>query len=134
MSFVVTQPQKAQKIPSRFYSMRVFILFAKYFGRLGGKNTAYDHDKEGEHLAAAFLRSFTEDADFIFGVTKLVRWHMQLMFVDKNLPFADIPSMTADVNMGDIALLGLCDRLGRTGVDKRKEEEAVTRFLKKLQT
>ena len=55
-----------------------------------GKITSYDHDKVGAELCREFLEVFTDDEEFIKQVTALVRWHMQTLFVIKNLPFADV--------------------------------------------
>ena len=68
-----------------------------------GRITSYDHDKVGEELSKEFLSQFTNDMDFIDSVSKLVRWHMQLLFVTKKLPFADIKSMLKDVPVNEIA-------------------------------
>ncbi|WP_251859965.1 HD domain-containing protein [Clostridium sp. Marseille-Q2269] len=86
--------------------------------------TSYDHDKEGEKLSIEFLKYFTQDKEFINDVSKLVRWHMQPLFVNKNLPFSDIENMIKEVSFKEVALLSLCDRLGRGGLseDKKKEE------------
>jgi len=101
-----------------------------------GKITAYDHDKYGEGLAVRFLKEFTDDEEWIGKVAALVRWHMQILYVVKNLPFADIKSMLAQVSIEEIALLSLCDRLGRGGMDEAgvfKEEENVRIFVKKCE-
>lgn len=97
-----------------------------------GKITSYDHDRVGAELAANFLKVFTDENNFIERVTKLVRWHMQLLFVVKDLPFADLARMTSEVTIDEMALLSLCDRLGRGGLslEKRKEEcENIRQFL-----
>ena len=96
-----------------------------------GKITAYNHDKIGADLAKEFLSVFTEDTDFISRVTWLVRYHMQLLFVLKDMPFQDVEGMKKHVNIYDVALLGLCDRLGRTGKQATQEEKNVERFLDK---
>lgn len=99
-----------------------------------GKITAYDHDKWGEKLSIKFLQEFSSDHKFINQVAKMVRWHMQILFVTKGLPFADIRKMASEVFIDEIALLGLCDRLGRgeMTLDKRQEEEkGIKNFLEK---
>lgn len=78
-----------------------------------GKITAYDHDKVGERLAVNFLEVFNCDKEFIYKVSKMVRWHMQVLMVVKDLPFADIKTMVKEVSVHEIALLAMCDRLGR---------------------
>ena len=99
-----------------------------------GKITAYDHDKWGEKLSIKFLKELINDDTFIDQVSKMVRWHMQILFVAKGLPFADIQRMTAEVSVDEIALLGLCDRLGRgelTLEKKQEEEKTIKTFLEK---
>ncbi|KEI78105.1 phosphohydrolase [Clostridium botulinum A2 117] len=99
-----------------------------------GRITSYNHDKEGERLSIKFLECFTEDEKFIKEVSKLVRWHMQPLFVNKNLPFKDIESMVKEVSIKEIALISLCDRLGRGGMSEGKKEEeikAIDLFIEK---
>jgi len=101
-----------------------------------GRITSYDHDKMGERLAGKFLKEFTSDHEFIKQVAKLVRWHMQMLFVTKGLPFADIRRMASEVCIDEVALLGLCDRLGRGNMtlDKKLvEEKSIINFLEKCQ-
>ncbi|HBV87378.1 MAG TPA: phosphohydrolase [Desulfosporosinus sp.] len=99
-----------------------------------GRITSYDHDKMGERLAAKFLKEVNSDDEFSLQVTKMVRWHMQILFVTKGLPFADIRKMAAEVSIDEVALLGLCDRLGRGDMtlDKKLiEEKSIVTFLEK---
>lgn len=88
-----------------------------------GKITSYDHDKVGKELSIKFLKEFTEEEDFIRKVSSMVRWHMQTLFVVKDLPFADIRNMLLEVPLKEIALFSLCDRLGRGRMNKQKENE-----------
>lgn len=97
-----------------------------------GKITSYDHDSVGEKLAAEFLAVFTEDQDFIQRVTKLVRYHMHVLYVNNNLPFGNVKNMKRETSVEDIALLGYCDRMGRTGSDEQEERESAARFLEKV--
>lgn len=94
-----------------------------------GRITAYDHDRKGAGLAHAFLSVFTNDMDFIDRVVWLVRYHMHILYVVKSLPFADMEGLRANTDVRDVALLGYCDRLGRTGADAAAERKAVTVFL-----
>lgn len=101
-----------------------------------GKITSYDHDKLGEKLAVKFLTPLTEDKDFISGIAKMVRWHMQTLFVVKDMAFADVSTMLQQVKLEEIALLSLCDRLGRGKMTKEKEalERAnIEQFMQKSQ-
>ena len=96
-----------------------------------GRITSYDHDKKGAELARSFLSKLTDEVDFIQTVGWLVRFHMHILYVTKSLPFADVPGMRAHTDLRDTALLGYCDRLGRTGADCQAERNAIITFLQK---
>lgn len=99
-----------------------------------GRITAYDHDQEGERMAVEFLEECGQEELFVKKVAALVRWHMQLLFIIRNLPFAETDRMKREVPIREVALLALCDRLGRTGdVDIAKEEENIRLFVKKYE-
>jgi putative nucleotidyltransferase with HDIG domain len=101
-----------------------------------GKITSYNHDKVGKDLSISFLKEFEEDEKFIDKVAKLVRWHMQILFVVKDMPFAEIDNMLSEVSSEEIALFSICDRLGRGNMSVQKEiEEKRTNeiFLRKCQ-
>lgn len=95
-----------------------------------GKITSYDHDKAGAKLAREFLCCFTEDENFINDVCQLVYYHMHILFVVNRLPFGDIEGMKRNTDVSEVALLGLCDRLGRGKVNKTDEEKNIEIFLK----
>lgn len=90
--------------------------------------TSYNHDTEGEKIALDFLDKLTDDEDFKKRVSKLVRWHMQPLFFDKNLPFFKPKDMLNDVEYKEIALLSLCDRLGRGEMDEQTIEAEKNRI------
>ncbi|MDP4181909.1 MAG: HD domain-containing protein [Bacillota bacterium] len=96
-----------------------------------GKITSYNHDKYGAELTRKFLNEFSEDNELIDNVVVLVRWHMQILFATNDLPFADLDRMKKEVDLREIALLGLCDRLGRLGADSVKEKNNIQTFLQK---
>ncbi|MBK5241815.1 HDIG domain-containing metalloprotein [Clostridium sp.] len=98
------------------------------------KITSYDHDKVGAELCREFLGVFTEDKEFIKGVTALVRWHMQTLFVIKDLPYGDVRGMASETTIKEIALLSQCDRLGRGKMSQSKikeEKENIKFFVRK---
>ena len=97
-----------------------------------GRITAYDHDRRGAVLAGDFLQHYSCKEAFIQKVVALVRWHMQILYVVKDLPFADIPAMQKESDIEEIALLGLCDRLGRLQVNQALEENNIAVFLNKV--
>lgn len=96
-----------------------------------GKITAYNHETVGADLCVKFLQEFTTDDKFIQKVKGLVRWHMQILHVVKDMPFADIKSMKEETDIREVALLGFCDRMGRTNVDTIKEKNNIIMFLEK---
>lgn len=102
--------------------------------RRKGKITSYDHDKAGALLTKEFLGVFTTDMDFIERTAQLVRYHMQILFVVKKLPFADVEGMERKTDIREIALLGLCDRLGRQGADRRQEQDNIRAFWEECQS
>ncbi|QHI71222.1 HDIG domain-containing metalloprotein [Aminipila terrae] len=97
-----------------------------------GRLTAYDHDKIGEKLSKKFLLAVDAPETFTEQVSSLVRYHMHILYVVKDMPFGDIHGLRNHTDLKDIALLGLCDRLGRTGSYLKKEEENIDLFFKKL--
>ena len=96
-----------------------------------GKITSYDHEKVGAVMAREFLEEFTTDESFINDVCSLIRWHMQILHVVKNLPFGNIKDMKEETDVNEVALLGYCDRLGRKNPDVEKEQNNIEVFLKK---
>ncbi len=96
--------------------------------RRGGKLTSYDHDKVGERLAAEFLEQCLKDREFIKSVAVLVRYHMHILYVLKNLPYADMKGLLRSVDVNELALLCLCDRLGRGKADEKAEHQHYEAF------
>ncbi|RDY28379.1 HDIG domain-containing protein [Romboutsia weinsteinii] len=93
--------------------------------------TSYNHDIEGEKMALSFLSNFTEDIVFKNKVSKLVRYHMQPLFFDKNLPFFKNKEMLEEVDYKEVALLSISDRLGRGNIsneDINNEKEKIEKF------
>lgn len=99
--------------------------------KLKDKITSYDHDKVGAKLSKEFLLKFSEDDNFKNEVSELIKYHMQILYVVNDLPFADIRGMQNNTDINEVALLGLCDRLGRTNCDRQKEENNIKMFLQK---
>lgn len=99
-----------------------------------GKITARDHDKASAKMAREFLSQFVKDGSFIERVCGLVRYHMQILFVVSGMKFADIEGMKCHTNVQEVALLGLCDRLGRLGSIPQKENNHIKLFLQACET
>jgi len=102
-----------------------------------GRITAYDHDKAGRALAERFLRDCGQDEAFVRKVGALVRWHMQALYASKHLPYFNPRAMRAETDIDEVALLCLCDRLGRgpaTAEDLDHERRAIEEFIRKSRT
>ena len=99
-----------------------------------GKITAHDHDKAGAKLTREFLSQFMEDRALIDKICGLVRYHMQILFVISGLKFADIEGMKCHTDVQEVALLGMCDRLGRLGSNPQKEKDHINLFLQACET
>lgn len=93
-----------------------------------GKITSYNHDKVGEELAIEFLEYCVEDRGFIEEVSNLVRYHMHILYVVRDLPFADRKGLLREADVREVAMLGYCDRMGRTNQDERKVREDIELF------
>jgi len=96
-----------------------------------GRITSYDHDKVGMDLAVEFLTALTDDQALIQRVGKLVRYHMQPLFVVKDMPFAELDAMKREIDVREIGLLGYCDRMGRTNSVAQTERSHIRGFLQK---
>ncbi|MDF2882692.1 MAG: phosphohydrolase [Clostridiaceae bacterium] len=99
------------------------------------KITSYDHDIVGSKMTVEFLNEFNLKDEFISKVAALVRWHMQILFVSKDMPFSDIEKMQEAIPIEEIALFALCDRLGRGNMTDRKireEEDNILLFIEKV--
>lgn len=99
-----------------------------------GRITSYDHDKAGEAMSKEFLELCGQETEFLQKVSALVRWHMQILFVVKGMPYQDIESMKDEVHLKDVGLLGFSDRLGRNNLSMeniKEEEKNIKIFLNK---
>ena len=99
-----------------------------------GRITAYDHDKVGREMAERFLRECGQDEAFVRRVGALVRWHMQALYAAKQLPFFNPRAMRAEADIDEVALLCLCDRLGRGQVSAQQlmqERREIENFILK---
>ncbi|MCH1960447.1 MULTISPECIES: HDIG domain-containing metalloprotein [Romboutsia] len=102
-----------------------------------GKITSYNHDIEGEKIGKVFLDMVSNDKKFNESVSKMIRYHMQPLFYDKNLPFFNPQNMINDVKYKEIALLSFCDRLGRGNLSLEtinNEKERIEKFKQYFKT
>lgn len=78
-----------------------------------GRIVAYDHDSYGEEPAKDFMQTLSGDEHLSYEVSKLVRWHMQPLYMELHLPFLNLKDLSKSTLLSEIALLSYCDRLGR---------------------
>lgn len=128
---------EAAKVKSKSKNSKVF-MWSAFLHDIGkpsttkirrGRLTSYDHDKVGGELAKDFLLHFTDDNNFINEVCALVRYHMHILYVVNNLPYKDMKGIRESTDINEVALLGLCDRLGRGDSNISEEEKTIKRFL-----
>lgn len=101
-----------------------------------GKISAHGHASVGADLSKAFLREFNNDEEFIDKVSKLVRWHMQVLHFKKSPSRAGMSRMIDEVSYKEIALLSYCDRFGRGGMTEEKfteETATINEFIKECE-
>lgn len=139
LNHVLLVVDEASKVKDKSKDERTFMwgAFLHDIGKLTttrirkNRITSYNHDFEGEKIATEFLDKLTDDKEFISNVSKYVKWHMQPLFFDKNLPFFKPKDMINDVEYKEIALISYCDRLGRGGMTpqtKELEEDRIKKF------
>lgn len=128
---------EAAKVKSKSKNPKVF-MWASLLHDIGkpyttkirnGRITSYDHDKVGEKRAKEFLLYFTDDNNFIDDVCGLVRYHMHILYVVNNLPYKDTKGMRENTDINEVALIGLCDRIGRSGSNINDEKKTIKKFL-----
>ncbi len=98
-----------------------------------GKITTHGHDVEGEKMARKFLDEFNFlDEDFKYKVCKIVRWHMQVIFLAKKITNnQELKKMVEETDLDLIARISYCDRKGRVGVDESEVLKNINVFLEK---
>lgn len=78
-----------------------------------GRWISYDHDKVGAKLTYEILTYYGIGKEKAIYISNLVRYHMHHLYILKNLPFANTNHMLSDVQLIDIILLFLSDKMGR---------------------
>lgn len=101
-----------------------------------GRWISYDHDKIGANLVKNILESYDMDKEEINEVCTLVKYHMHHLFIINNLPYGNVEGLIQEVNINDMALLFISDRLGRlqsTYEEKSNEIRDVLEILNILE-
>lgn len=97
-----------------------------------GRITSYGHDEVGEMYAKELLEQLNCDKEFIHDVSSLVRYHMHILYVLKNLKYGNVKKMLESVPVKEVALLGFCDRMGRTNACLEEEKRNIEKFYHML--
>ncbi|MDD7792949.1 HD domain-containing protein [Clostridium sp. 'White wine YQ'] len=100
-----------------------------------GRWTSYNHDNVGSEMVGDFIMPFNNDRQLVEKISNLVKYHMHYLYVEKNLPFANIKGLINDISIDEIALLSYADRCGRGELsekDRINTEKAINNFKSKL--
>lgn len=89
-----------------------------------GKIISYDHDKVGAQIVQDVLQKYMVNEEEKIRIVNLVRFHMHHLYILKNLPYGSLAEMMEKVDINDMILLFISDRLGRGELinDREKEE------------
>lgn len=86
-----------------------------------GKLISYNHDTEGEKIADKILTYYDYKDDEKKRILNLIKYHMHHLYIIKNLPFAKTEQLVKEVDLNDMILMFVSDRLGRGQVEKEKK-------------
>ena len=92
------------------------------------KITAYDHDRIGAKLAEEFLSVFVKDANFKAKVVGLVRYHMHVFYIVKDLPFADVQGMKKSTDIKELAPLAYATGWAGQNRTRRRKKRTLSCF------
>ena len=101
-----------------------------------GKLISYNHDTEGEKIADKILIYYDYKDDEKKKVLNLIKYHMHHLYIIKKLPFAKTDQLVKEVDLNDMILMFVSDRLGRGQVEKEKklnEIEDIEKVIKILE-
>lgn len=98
-----------------------------------GRWISYNHDKEGEKIANNILDFYNYDNDEKRRILNLVKYHMHHLYIIKDLPFGRTDEMIKEVDLNDMILMFISDRLGRGQVEKEKKLNEIEDIEKVIQ-
>ena len=100
-----------------------------------GRWISYNHDTEGEKIIREILDNYDINENKKEIIINLAKYHMHHIYINKDLPFGKPEAMIKTVDMNDMLLMFLSDKLGRGQKEKdkkMKEIEEVKSILEKL--
>lgn len=98
-----------------------------------GRWISYNHDTEGDKIANRILTYYNYNEDEKVRILNLVKYHMHHLYIIKNLPFARTKEMVESVDLNDMILMFVSDRLGRGQVEKEKKLNEIDDIGKVIQ-
>lgn len=101
-----------------------------------GRWISYNHDVEGVKLAEKILDYYNYENNEKSKILNLIKYHMHHIYITQDLPFAKTKEMIKDVDLNDMILLFISDRLGRGGIEghkKVKEMEDIKKVISILE-
>lgn len=94
-----------------------------------GKLTSYNHDVEGEKIANEILTFYDYKNDEKERILNLIKYHMHHLYIIKNLPFARTLDLIKNVDLNDMILIFVSDRLGRKQSKKEEKLDEINDIL-----
>ena len=95
-----------------------------------GRWISYNHDVEGVKLAEKILDYYNYENDEKSKILNLIKYHMHHLYIIQDLPFAKTKEMIKDVDLNDMILLFISDRLGRGQLEDNKKSKRNRRYKK----
>ena len=86
-----------------------------------GRIISYNHDIEGEKIVDKILTYYGYEKCEKQRILNLVKYHMHHLYIIKNLPFARTSELVKEVDLNDMILMFVSDRLGRGQVEKENK-------------
>lgn len=83
------------------------------------------HDVEGVKLAEKILDYYNYENDEKSKILNLIKYHMHHLYIIQDLPFAKTKEMIKDVDLNDMILLFISDRLGRGQLEDNKKAKEI---------
>lgn len=90
-----------------------------------GRIISYNHDTEGEKIVDKILTYYGYEKCEKQRILNLVKYHMHHLYIIQDLPFAKTKEMIKDVDLNDMILLFISDRLGRGQLEDNKKAKEI---------